>query len=99
MALTAAERRLAGSIGGNLSWAHTPDRAARTRPARQALYEKFLREADGDPIRANHLWRAHFQRLALKSATARRRARNLNAEADKAEAELAEIGGGNDSAA
>jgi hypothetical protein len=34
---------------------------------------KFLAEADGDPVRAEHLRKAYFTRLALKSAQARRR--------------------------
>lgn len=65
------ERRLVASIAAHESWAKTPDRAARTAPARHALEAKFLAEADGDPIRAEHLRRAHFKRLALKSAQVR----------------------------
>ena len=66
-----ANRTLAASIAAHESWAATPDRTARTAPARQALEAKFLAEADGDPIRAEHLRRAHFKRLALKSAQVR----------------------------
>lgn len=62
-----------GSVGAHLSWANTIDRAARTAPARAALDQKFLDQADGDPVRAAHLRKAHFQRLALRSAEARRR--------------------------
>ncbi|MCT2262479.1 hypothetical protein M3F59_12785 [Brachybacterium muris] len=40
-------------------------------------------------MRAEHLRRAHFKRLALKSAQARRRAKGLLAQADQADAELA----------
>lgn len=65
------ERRLVASIAAHESWAATPDRTARTAPARAALDAKFLAEADGDPIRAEHLRRAHFKRLALKSAQVR----------------------------
>lgn len=64
-------RKLIASIAAEESWAATPDRAARTAPARAALNAKFLAEAHGDPIRAEHLRRAHFKRLALKSAQAR----------------------------
>jgi hypothetical protein len=67
-----ALRRLTGSIGGHLSWANTTDRAARTAPARAALDQKFLDQADGDPVRAAHYRQAFYQRLALKSAQARR---------------------------
>lgn len=64
---------LRGQIGAHQSWANTTDRPARTAPARKAFEDKFLAEADGDPIRAESLRRAYFARLALKSAQARRR--------------------------
>ena len=69
----ATNRSLLGRIGANVSWANTTDRAARTAPARAALEKKFLDEAGGDPVRAAHLRKAYFQRLALKSAQARRK--------------------------
>lgn len=94
MAATEAERRLQASVASHTSWANTPNRSERTAPARRALEEKFLREAGGDPQRAEHLRRAYFQRLALKSAQARRKARELTAEAAAAEAELEAAGGG-----
>lgn len=68
-------RRMRSKIAAHESWANTTDRAARTAPARQALEQKFLDMADGDPQRAESLRKAHFQRLALKSAEARRRKR------------------------
>ncbi|MER6973574.1 hypothetical protein ABT304_21095 [Nocardioides sp. NPDC000445] len=61
-----------GRIGAHLKWANTADRTAATAPARAALDQKFLDQADGDPDRAAHLRKAHFQRLALKSAASRR---------------------------
>lgn len=73
MTATPAERKLIGSIAAHQSWANTPDRAKRTAPARAALDAKFLAEAGGDPARAENLRRAHYKRLALKSAQARRR--------------------------
>jgi hypothetical protein len=69
-----------GRIGSHVSWANTKDRTARTAPARAALEQKFLDQADGDPVRAEHLRKAHFQRLAMKSAAARR-AKKLEAAA------------------
>jgi hypothetical protein len=66
-------RSTIGSIGAHVSWANTTDRAARTAPARAALEQKFLEQADGDPVRAAHLRKAYFARLALKSAQARRK--------------------------
>ena len=84
---TPAERQLGARIAAHESWAHTEDRTARTAPARAALDQKFLDQAGGDPIRAAHLRKAHFARLALKSAQARRKIK-MTAEADEAEAEL-----------
>lgn len=69
------ERQLTARIAAETSWANTTDRAGRTAPARRALDAKFLQQADGDPVRAEHLRKAHFARLALKSAQARRKAR------------------------
>lgn len=73
MPATAAERRLAASAAAHESWANTTDRTARTAKARAALDQKFLDQAGGDPVRAEHLRKAHFARLALKSAQARRK--------------------------
>jgi hypothetical protein len=61
-----------GRYGAHVSWANTKDRSARTAPARAALDQKFLDQAEGDPARAAHYRKAYFQRLALKSAQARR---------------------------
>ena len=92
--MTETERRLRASIAAHESWAATPNRSARTAPARRALEQKFLEAAGGDPVRAEHLRRAHFQRLALKSAQARRKASELVDQANAADAELAALRGG-----
>jgi hypothetical protein len=89
-----SERKLLASIAAHTSWANTDDRSARTAPARAALERKFLDAANGDPVRAASLRKAHFQRLALKSARSRRRARELTHAAEEAEAELVTAGGG-----
>lgn len=89
-----AERRLAARIGAEVSWANTPNRSARTAPARAALDAKFLAEAGGDPVRAAHYRKAYFCKLALKSAQSRRRARENTEAADVAEAELSALTGG-----
>lgn len=101
--VTRSERALQASIAAHESWARTLDRAARTARARAALDARFLAQADGDPIRAEHLRKAHFARLALKSAQARRKSREsaeasraLLADAVRAENELAELGGARD---
>ncbi len=86
------DRILRSRIAAHTSWANTTNRTARTAPARAALDARFLAEADGDPVRADHLRKAHFARLALKSAQSRRKARVLTLTAEAAEAELAEAG-------
>jgi len=68
-----SERRLSAQIAVHESWAATEDRSARTAPARAAFLKKFLDQAGGDPVRAEHLRKAHYARLALKSAQARRK--------------------------
>ncbi len=93
MGLTDSERRMRSQIAAHTSWANTDDRTARTAAARAALDAKFLAEAGGDPVRATHLRKAYFQRLALTSAKARRVAREALAAAETAEAELDALGG------
>lgn len=73
MPLTPAERVLRSQFSAHESWARTVDRTARTANARKAFHAKFLAEADGDPKRAESLRKAHFARMAFKSAKARRR--------------------------
>ena len=88
-----SERRLAATIAAHQSWANTENRTARTARARAALDQKFLDQADGDPVRAAHLRKAHFAGLALKSAQSRRKAKELTATAEAAESELTALGG------
>lgn len=74
--------RIAGRIGAHESWARTPDRSARTRNARQAFLARFENQVDPEGIlppaeravRAEHARKAHFQRMALKSAARRKAA-------------------------
>jgi hypothetical protein len=101
MAATPAERRLAASIAAHESWAHTPDRSARTAKARKAAMDRFEREVDPNgeltpqerAQRAEHARKAYFSRLALRSAQARRRAKEATAVAEAVEAELEAAGG------
>jgi hypothetical protein len=80
MSLSPAEKSLYAQIGAHESWARTVDRTARTAPARKAMLDKFEREVDPDgkllpaerAKRAEHARKAHFKRLALKSAQSRR---------------------------
>jgi hypothetical protein len=92
--IPASERKLMGRAGAYQSWANTTDRSARTAPARARFDATFLEQAEGDPARADALRKAHFARLALKSAQARRRAKQQTVIAEAAEAELADLGGG-----
>jgi hypothetical protein len=78
--LTPAERRLRAQLAAHESWAQTPDRTARTSNARAALEAKFERQVDPEGIlppderarRAESARKAHYARLALASAKARR---------------------------
>lgn len=92
MPLTESERKLRSTIAAHESWANTPDRASRTAPARRALEQRFLTLADGDPVKAEHLRKAHYARMALKSAQSRRRAKESLQAATDAEAELQSLG-------
>lgn len=88
-----SERQMIAAIAAHESWANTTNRTARTAPARAALEQRFLDQAGGDPLRAEHLRKAHFKRLALKSAQSRRKAREATAAAVSAEAELEALSG------
>jgi hypothetical protein len=69
-----ALRSKLASIGAHESWAKTPDRAARTAPARKAAMDRFEREVDPDGVMspedrakaAENARTAYFKRLALK---------------------------------
>lgn len=74
------DRRLKAQIAAHESWARTDDRTARTEPARRAFLKSFENDVDPDGVlhpaerarRAEHARKAHFRRLALRSAAARR---------------------------
>jgi hypothetical protein len=72
---------LISKLGNDVRWAAESDRVAATAPARAAFADRFLNEArerfgdlpaDELAYRAEHLRRAHFARLALRSAQVRR---------------------------
>jgi hypothetical protein len=92
-ARSSAERREGASIAAHTSWAKTTNRTARTEAARQAFYQRFLDEANGDPKAAENLHKAYYARLRLKRLTAQRKAKEQSAIAEAAEAELREAGG------
>ena len=91
--MPASERILRARGAAYQSWGQTPNRTARTAPARAALDAKFLKAADGDPIRAEYLRKAHFARLTLKSIASRRKSREQAEQAAAAESELSALGG------
>jgi hypothetical protein len=72
---------LEAQIAAHESWAKTPDRAARTAPARKALLRRFEKLVDPegvypDDVRekmAESARKAHYRRMALKSAKVRAR--------------------------
>ena len=70
------ERKLQASRAAHISWARTRDRSDRTAPARRALEQKFLDQADGDLVRAEHLRKAYYRSLALRSIATRRARRS-----------------------
>lgn len=100
--IPASERRLDAQRRAYASWANTSDRAARTAPARERLLARFEDQVDPDGVlspqeratRAEYARKAYFASLALKSARARRKARENAADAEAAEQELHELGGG-----
>jgi hypothetical protein len=87
-------RSLQGRIAAHTSWANTEDRTARTANARAAVWQKFLAEANGDPVRAEHLRKAFYGRMALKSVQARRKIKEAKAELAAVDVELEAAGGG-----
>ena len=68
-----AERKLFASYMAHRSWAQTDDRTKRTSNGRAAFEQRFLTEANGDPVKAEHLRKAFYQKMALKSAESRRK--------------------------
>lgn len=78
---TPTEQNLIAQVAAHESWAKTENRSARTAPARKAMLDKFEREVDPDGVlppaerakRVESKRKAHFARLALKSAQSRRR--------------------------
>lgn len=92
--MTKSERKLIAQIAAHTSWGNTSNRSARTEKARRALLDRFLAEAGGDPKRAESLRKAYYAKLALRSAQARRKSKQLAAEAAAAEAELHELESG-----
>ncbi len=80
--LSPAQRSLQARMAVHRSWAFTPDRQARTAPARAAADARFERMVDPDGVlpemerrlRADSARKAYFAELGMKSVKARQRA-------------------------
>jgi hypothetical protein len=80
---TPADRALRARLAAHTRWAKTPDRSAATAKSRAAFMERFERQVDPDgalepDVRAKlaaNARSAHFAKLALSSARARRAGR------------------------
>jgi hypothetical protein len=78
---TPAERSLRGRLAAHSLHSKVADPSAHTERARAAFNDRFEREADPGGVlspaersrRAEHLRKAYFTRLALRSAQARRK--------------------------
>lgn len=98
MPLSPTERTIRASIAAHTSWSKTPDRTARTEPARQGMQARFEREIDPDGTlppaerarRAESARKAYFLGLSLKSARARREAAEARASIPRLKRQAAE---------
>jgi hypothetical protein len=78
---TPSERSQIGKLGAHTRWANEADRSAATQAARDGFMRRFEDQVDPErvlpveerAVRAESARRAYFQRLALKSAQARRK--------------------------
>lgn len=78
--LDPAQRRLIATQAAHTSWAKTPDRDARLRPARDGLLRRFEKQVDPDGTltpderakRAESARRAFYLELSRKGNAARR---------------------------
>ncbi len=73
MALSPEERTLRASLAVHTMWSKTPDRTARTQPARDAFRRSFEEKVDPDgkldqatrSKMADNAYQAHFKRMSL----------------------------------
>jgi hypothetical protein len=93
--IPSSERSLIGQIAANTRWSTVQNRSAATAPARKAFEKSFDQLVDPEGVltpseRAKlveNARRAHFQKLALKSAQSRRRAKDARAQANRLDLE------------
>ena len=107
MPLSDSERKLRASIAGRTGWLNTPDPSARAAHAGRGNWEKHYRATDpGLPEDqraklADRAWRLDLQRMAFKSAKARRErkeAREKLAAERKAARQAEQLGAGDGAA-
>lgn len=78
--MTQDDRRQIAKIAANTRWAREQDRSTATQAARDGLYRKFEDQVDPERKlpeeergkRVENARKAYYQRIALKSAQARR---------------------------
>lgn len=100
MSTPSQDRSLHARVAAHTRWSRCDDRTAATEPARRGMLGRFEREVDPDgrlapherAVRAEHARKAYFIKMALTSARARRKSRELAAEADAADAKLRDAG-------
>jgi hypothetical protein len=81
MTMSHSDRVLRARLAAHTRWSRTPDRSAATSAARQAFADRFARLVDPEGILdpavraqlAENAKQAHFAKMALASARARRR--------------------------
>lgn len=75
-----SDRTQIAKLAANTRWARCEDRSAATQAARDGMTRRFERDVDPDGVlapdelarRVDSARKAHYQRLALKSAQSRR---------------------------
>lgn len=96
MAMTPEERTLRARLAALEM--HAKGRT-NTAPAREAMWRRFLDQVDPERVlpeeernrRAEQARRAHCTRMAMKSVTARRKAREARERAARLEADIAQL--------
>lgn len=84
--MTPEQRSLRARIAAHTQWANESNRTERTAAARKAASDRFEVQVDPDGVlspevrrqRAESARRAHFSRMAMASAKARRRKANTH---------------------
>lgn len=81
MTMTATQRKMRAQIAANTRWARCDNRSKATSKARAAFMDKFERQVDPAGVlvpeerakRAENLRKAHYMKMSIRSAEARKR--------------------------